>query len=127
MGLMFLTCVCGSSCPGYLVVGLVVLLVVLETFWALPQVQALIRVFTGPRSTELKGLNLDEMVQDWDHTCPNSPDEAPEYALPISTISPCPPDMPSPLPQPPPSPLPPPPPERAEEDLPPDQPADPKK
>ncbi|XP_063042439.1 potassium channel, subfamily K, member 7 [Engraulis encrasicolus] len=79
-----------TSC--YLVVGLVVLLVVLETFWVLPQVQALVRVFTGQHTTELKGLDLDEMVQDWDDTCPNSPTEAPEYALPISMISPCPPD-----------------------------------
>ncbi|XP_031440752.1 potassium channel, subfamily K, member 7 isoform X3 [Clupea harengus] len=76
-----------TSC--YLVVGLVVLLVVLETFWVLPQVQALIRVFTGPQSTELKGEDLDEMVQGWEHEYPNSPEDTPEYALPISTISPC--------------------------------------
>lgn len=101
-------------CSGYLVVGLVVLLVVLETWWVLPQVQALVRVFTGPprHTTELKGVDLDEMVQGWDHTYPNSPEDGPEYALPISTIAPCPPEFPSPQPSQ----------EQVQEDLPPDQP-----
>lgn len=103
-------------CAGYLVVGLVVLLVVLETWWVLPQVQALVRLFTGPprRATELKGVDLDEMVQGWDHTYPNSPEEGPKYALPISTIAPCPPELPPPQPSP----------EQGQEDLPHDQPPD---
>ncbi|KAG5260686.1 hypothetical protein AALO_G00295290 [Alosa alosa] len=106
-----------TSC--YLVVGLVVLLVVLETFWVLPQVQALIRLFSQPsNTTELKGVDLDEMVLGWDHTYPNSPEEGPEYALPISTISPCPPEVPLPLSPPQPSP------EKGQEELSPDQPAD---
>ncbi|XP_028828713.1 potassium channel, subfamily K, member 7 [Denticeps clupeoides] len=81
-----------TSC--YLVVGLVVLFVVLETFWELPQVQALVRLFAGPRSMDLKGLDLGEMVFECGPASPASPEESAQYALPISTISSCAPERP---------------------------------
>uniref|UniRef100_A0A8C2FFT7 Potassium channel, subfamily K, member 7 n=1 Tax=Cyprinus carpio TaxID=7962 RepID=A0A8C2FFT7_CYPCA len=47
---------------GYLMLGLIVLLVVMESFWELQQVQAILRFFAGPRQGELKGVGLDELV-----------------------------------------------------------------
>ncbi|XP_051984483.1 potassium channel subfamily K member 1-like [Xyrauchen texanus] len=72
-----------TSC--YLMLGLVVLLVVLESFWELQQVQAVLRFFTGPREGELLGAGLDELVLSGDLA---DPEEEPQYTLPISTISP---------------------------------------
>ncbi|XP_069036676.1 potassium channel, subfamily K, member 7 [Lepisosteus oculatus] len=49
----------------YLVVGLVAVLVVLETFWELPQVRDLVRFFCGPppgQEGPLRVLPLDEQV-----------------------------------------------------------------
>ncbi|KAG5853270.1 hypothetical protein ANANG_G00071330 [Anguilla anguilla] len=46
----------------YLLLGLMVLLVVLETFWRLPQTQALVRFFSGPWEGPLDGLALDELT-----------------------------------------------------------------
>uniref|UniRef100_UPI0001CF1345 potassium channel, subfamily K, member 7 n=1 Tax=Danio rerio TaxID=7955 RepID=UPI0001CF1345 len=77
-GLEFVT-----SC--YLLLGLIVLLVVLESFWELQQFQAVLRFFSGPRLSELNGLSLDELVLTGDMT---GPEEEPQYTLPISTISP---------------------------------------
>ncbi|KAK9972255.1 hypothetical protein ABG768_025577 [Culter alburnus] len=72
-----------TSC--YLMLGLIVLLVVLESFWELQQVQGILRFFAGPRHGELKGVGLDELVLSGDMT---GPEEEPHYTLPISTISP---------------------------------------
>ncbi|XP_072542974.1 potassium channel, subfamily K, member 7 [Salminus brasiliensis] len=71
-----------TSC--YLVLGLVVLLVVAESFWQLQQVQALVRLFVGPRVSEITGVCLDELTGD--PAAQVSPEE-PRYTLPISTIS----------------------------------------
>ncbi|KAL0189441.1 hypothetical protein M9458_016540, partial [Cirrhinus mrigala] len=46
----------------YLILGLIVLVVVMESFWELQQVQAILRFFAGPRQSELKGVGLDELV-----------------------------------------------------------------
>uniref|UniRef100_A0A4W4GUN5 Potassium channel domain-containing protein n=1 Tax=Electrophorus electricus TaxID=8005 RepID=A0A4W4GUN5_ELEEL len=81
LGLEFAT-----SC--YLVLGLVALLVVLESFWELQQVQALLRVFAGPHVREIKGLCLDEMVLGGDPWAGVSPVDRLQYMCPISTISP---------------------------------------
>uniref|UniRef100_A0A671N189 Potassium channel, subfamily K, member 7 n=1 Tax=Sinocyclocheilus anshuiensis TaxID=1608454 RepID=A0A671N189_9TELE len=72
-----------TSC--YLMVGLIVLLVVMESCWELQQVQAIMRFFAGPRQGELKGVGLDELVLSGDMT---GAEEEPHYTLPISTISP---------------------------------------
>ncbi|XP_051580665.1 potassium channel subfamily K member 1-like [Myxocyprinus asiaticus] len=72
-----------TSC--YLMLGLVVLLVVLESFWELQQVQAVLRFFAGPREGELMVVGLDELVLSGDLA---DPEEEPQYTLPISTISP---------------------------------------
>ncbi|KAK7176885.1 hypothetical protein R3I93_000969 [Phoxinus phoxinus] len=73
-----------TSC--YLMLGLIVLLVVLESFWELQQVQAILHFFSGPPWLgELKGLGLDELVLSGDMA---GPEEEPHYTLPISTISP---------------------------------------
>ncbi|XP_049337834.1 potassium channel, subfamily K, member 7 [Astyanax mexicanus] len=71
-----------TSC--YLVLGLIVLLVVAESFWQLQQVQDLVRLFVGPRVSELMGVGLDELTRD--SGAQISPME-PRYTLPISTIS----------------------------------------
>lgn len=73
-----------TSC--YLMLGLIVLLVVLESFWELQQVQAILHFFAGPPwQGELKGMSLDELVLSGDMA---GPEEEPHYTLPISTISP---------------------------------------
>ncbi|XDV18851.1 hypothetical protein PO909_024458 [Leuciscus waleckii] len=73
-----------TSC--YLMLGLIVLLVVLESFWELQQVQAILHFFSGPTWLgELKGVGLDELVLSGDMA---GPEEEPHYTLPISTISP---------------------------------------
>ncbi|XP_059358201.1 potassium channel subfamily K member 1-like [Carassius carassius] len=72
-----------TSC--YLMLGLIVLLVVVESLWELQQVQAIQRFFTGPRQGELKGVGLDELVLSGDMA---GAEEEPHYTLPISTISP---------------------------------------
>ncbi|XP_058638935.1 potassium channel, subfamily K, member 7 isoform X3 [Onychostoma macrolepis] len=72
-----------TSC--YLMVGLIVLLVVMESCWELPQVQAILRFFAGPWQGELRGVGLDELVLGGDMT---GAEEEPHYTLPISTISP---------------------------------------
>ena len=66
--------------------GLVVLLVVLESFWQLQQVQALVHVFVGVRVNELTGVGLDELVLSGDSGAQVSLEE-PRYTLPIATIS----------------------------------------
>ncbi|KAL7876153.1 hypothetical protein AOLI_G00111160 [Acnodon oligacanthus] len=73
-----------TSC--YLVLGLVVLLVVVESFWQLQQVQALVRLFAGARVSELMGVDLDELVVGG-HSGAQVSSEEPQYTLPISTIS----------------------------------------
>ncbi|KAJ8281806.1 hypothetical protein COCON_G00043250 [Conger conger] len=84
----------------YLLLGLLVLLVVLETFWRLPQTQALIRFFSGPWESQLPGLALDELALCGDFLPPLSLKEKaprkedPQYFCPISTISPTVPDTP---------------------------------
>lgn len=66
--------------------GLIVLLVVLESFWELQQVQAILHFFSGPTWLgELKGVGLDELVLSGDMA---GPEQEPHYTLPISTISP---------------------------------------
>ncbi|XP_050971541.1 potassium channel, subfamily K, member 7 isoform X2 [Labeo rohita] len=72
-----------TSC--YLMLGLTVLLVVMESFWELQQVQGILRFFAGPRQGELKGVGLDELVLSGDMA---GAEEEPHYSLPISTISP---------------------------------------
>ncbi|XP_055053016.2 LOW QUALITY PROTEIN: potassium channel, subfamily K, member 7 [Misgurnus anguillicaudatus] len=72
-----------TSC--YLIVGLIMLLVVLESIWELQQIQAVLRFFAGPQEGELKEIWLDELVLSGDLT---GPEEEPHYTLPISTISP---------------------------------------
>ncbi|XP_076829302.1 potassium channel, subfamily K, member 7 [Brachyhypopomus gauderio] len=69
-----------TSC--YLALGLVVLLVVLESFWELHQVQALLRVCAGPHVRAINGIDLDEMAPSGD------PADGLQYTCPISTISP---------------------------------------
>lgn len=66
--------------------GLVVLLVVVESCWQLQQVQAVVRLFIGPRVCELMGVGLDELVLGTDSGAQVSP-EQPQYKLPIATIS----------------------------------------
>ncbi len=66
-------------------VGLIVLLVVMESCWELQQVQAILCFFAGPWQGELNGVGLDELVLSGDMT---SAEEEPHYTLPISTISP---------------------------------------
>ncbi|XP_066537670.1 potassium channel, subfamily K, member 7 [Hoplias malabaricus] len=73
-----------TSC--YLVLGLVVLLVVVESFWQLQQVQAFVRLFTGPRVSELMGDGLDQLGLSGDSGAQVSSEE-PQYIPHISTIS----------------------------------------
>ncbi|KAM6949598.1 potassium channel, subfamily K, member 7 [Aplochiton taeniatus] len=88
----------------YLMVGLVVILLFKETALQVPQVQALFRLFSGPREGDLKGLHLEELELDRDSPDWNL-DEEPRYSLPISMISPCPAELvlPSPVQSTPPS------------------------
>ncbi|XP_036403555.1 potassium channel, subfamily K, member 7 [Megalops cyprinoides] len=87
-----------TSC--YLLLGLVFLLVVLETFWELPQARALVRFFSGCREGQIKGLALDELILTADTPLTLKerapPKEEPQYSLPISTISPSNPNEPQP-------------------------------
>ncbi|KAJ8337652.1 hypothetical protein SKAU_G00366180 [Synaphobranchus kaupii] len=78
----------------YLLLGLTVLLVVLETFWELPQAQALIRFFSGPWESQLDGLAFDELTLNGEFLPPLNLREEPQYLCPISTISPTIPDTP---------------------------------
>ncbi|XP_062849197.1 potassium channel, subfamily K, member 7 [Trichomycterus rosablanca] len=73
-----------TSC--YLLLGLVVLLVVMESFWKLQQVQALVRFFVGPWVTELQGVDLDELELS-EGPDSDSPAEDTRYMSPISIIS----------------------------------------
>ncbi|XP_071782138.1 potassium channel, subfamily K, member 7 [Centroberyx gerrardi] len=77
----------------YLLVGLVVIMTFRDTVLEVPQVQALIRLFSGPRDRELEGVHLDELVLSG-----RKSEEEPRYSLPISTItsSPIEPTLPSP-------------------------------
>ncbi|KAJ8405375.1 hypothetical protein AAFF_G00318480 [Aldrovandia affinis] len=76
----------------YLLLGLMVLLVVLETFWELPQTQSLIRLFSGPREGQLHGLAFDELILNGDSLPPLNlkerapPKEETQYSLPTSSI-----------------------------------------
>ncbi|KAI5104153.1 potassium channel, subfamily K, member 1b isoform 1 [Silurus meridionalis] len=49
-----------TSC--YLMLGLVVLLVVMESFWQLQQVQAVVHLFVGSTSASVKEVGLDELA-----------------------------------------------------------------
>ncbi|KPP75922.1 potassium channel subfamily K member 1-like [Scleropages formosus] len=70
----------------YILLGLVVLLLVLETIWELPQIRGLIRLVSGLREGQLMGLAMDELDLGEDHR-PQSSAEELQYSLPISTIS----------------------------------------
>ncbi|XP_062305726.1 potassium channel, subfamily K, member 7 [Osmerus eperlanus] len=90
----------------YLMFGLIVLLAFRDTALEVPLVQALFRMFSGPREGELRGMDLDEMVLGGDCGPSRRCYEEPQYSLPISTISFCPleqqgipsPDQPNPPP-----------------------------
>lgn len=72
---------------GYLMLGLVVLLVVMESFWKLQQVQALVRLFVGSTAASLKEDDLEELVLgEWpdSHDIPTA---AVQFRPPISIIS----------------------------------------
>ncbi|XP_053089367.1 potassium channel, subfamily K, member 7 [Pangasianodon hypophthalmus] len=74
-----------TSC--YLVLGLVVLLVVMESFWKLQQVQALVRLFVGSTAASLKEDDLDEQaLSEWpdSHDIPTADVQ---FKPPISIIS----------------------------------------
>ncbi|TTI61484.1 Potassium channel subfamily K member 1 [Bagarius yarrelli] len=73
-----------TSC--YLLFGLVVLLVVVESFWQLQQVQNLVRLFVGPAAASLRDddLTLDE----WKDNHEN-PTAFVQFKPPISIISHC--------------------------------------
>ncbi|XP_029931622.1 potassium channel, subfamily K, member 7 [Myripristis murdjan] len=66
----------------YLLVGLVMITTFRETVLELPQVQAVIRLFSGPRDRELEGVHLSELALRM-----QTSEEEPRYSLPISTIS----------------------------------------
>ncbi|XP_053199889.1 potassium channel, subfamily K, member 7 [Scomber japonicus] len=66
----------------YLLVGLVLLLTFKETILQVPQVRAVIRLFSGAQYAELEGINLNEMTLSED-TC----EEEPQYFSSICTVS----------------------------------------
>ncbi|KAI1898536.1 hypothetical protein AGOR_G00073370 [Albula goreensis] len=78
----------------YLFLGLMVLLVVMETLWELPQAKALIRFFSGPQESKINGLALDELILTRDSLPPlnlmekGPSKKEPQYCLPTSTIFP---------------------------------------
>lgn len=67
--------------------GLVVLLVVMESFWQLPQVRALVHFFVGSTAGALKEDGLDELaLSEWsdNHDIPTADVQ---FRPPISIIS----------------------------------------
>ncbi|XP_048885023.1 potassium channel, subfamily K, member 7 isoform X1 [Brienomyrus brachyistius] len=81
-----------TSC--YLLLGLVVLLVVLETMLNLPQIRSLVRFVNGPREGPLMGVDMDELVLSESSLSPGNQEdgldivEVSQYTMHISTISP---------------------------------------
>ncbi|KAM3842960.1 potassium channel, subfamily K, member 7 [Diretmus argenteus] len=67
----------------YLLVGLMLIMTFRETVLEVPQVQAVIRLYSGPRDGELEGFCLDELVLSGH----KYDEEEPQYSLPISIIS----------------------------------------
>lgn len=68
-------------------IGLVVLLVVMESFWQLQQVQALVHLFVGSTAASLNEDGLDELgLSEWpdDHDIPATDVQ---FKPPISIIS----------------------------------------
>ncbi|KAG7330065.1 hypothetical protein KOW79_006287 [Hemibagrus wyckioides] len=82
-----------TSC--YLVLGLIVLLVVMESFWHLQQVQALVHLFAGPAAAALIEDGLDELVlSEWTDSHDDSSVDV-QFRPPISIISQNMPDSPT--------------------------------
>lgn len=86
--------ICISAChvhvffSGYLMLGLVVLLVVMESFWQLQQVQALVCLFVGSAAAaSLKEDDLDELgLSEWPDNYEISEVDI-KFRPPISIIS----------------------------------------
>ncbi|KAK2860616.1 hypothetical protein Q7C36_004782 [Tachysurus vachellii] len=74
-----------TSC--YLVLGLIVLLVVMESFWQLQQVRDVVRLFAGPAASALTEDGLDELALcEWTDNHDN-PTQDVQFMPPISIIS----------------------------------------
>ncbi|KAJ8008103.1 hypothetical protein DPEC_G00101290 [Dallia pectoralis] len=73
----------------YLILGIVMLLTFQGTALEVPQVQAVLRMFCGPRDREVKGDHLDEMVLSVEDCGPTlDPEEKLQCTEPISYIFP---------------------------------------
>lgn len=67
---------------GYLVVGLVMTITLKDTVLQVPWVCALVKLFSGQQCVEVEGIHLNEITQSEDN-----PEEEPQYAQSICTIS----------------------------------------
>ncbi|XP_033507625.2 potassium channel, subfamily K, member 7 [Epinephelus lanceolatus] len=66
----------------YLLVGLVVIITFKDTVLQVPQVCAVMRLFSGPHYTELKGVRLNELTLS-EENC----EEEPQYSQSVCTVS----------------------------------------